>query len=97
MLEQVRRATRPAVLGEVGGGADHGIALRLAERNNDHIAGHKIRRTYAQIETVRDYVHQAAFGHQIDMHLRVTLQKLQHQRQQRSAGGTGERIDAQHA
>src|SRR3989338_1707020 len=96
MVEQVRWATRPTVLGEVRGRANHGVALWLADWDHDHVAGHKTRGAYAEIETVRDDVHQAAFGHQIDMHLRVTLQKRQHQRQQRGAGGTGEGIDAQY-
>ncbi|MNF57213.1 hypothetical protein D3C84_387310 [compost metagenome] len=95
MAKQIRWRAGPAVLLEIRWRADHGVALRLAKGNHDHVAGDETRSSYAEVEPVGNDVHQATFGHQIDMHLRVTPQKLQHQRQQRRTGCTGERIDAQ--
>lgn len=65
----------------------------MAERDSDHVAGHEIGASNAEIKTIGDDVEQTALGHQIDMNLRIAAQVFQDQRLQDLAGSGGERVD----
>ncbi|MNE92159.1 hypothetical protein D3C80_1898570 [compost metagenome] len=87
----------PTVLIEIRRRTHYRVALLLPQGDHDHVTWHEARRPHAEIETVSDYVDQAALSHQVNVHLWVTPQKLQHQRQKSRTGSSCERIDAQHA
>ena len=93
-MEEVRRDTRPTMLLEVRRRADDGISLWTPKRNRDHVAGHEVRHPHAEIESLGDDVDQSSFGDEIDLHLRIAAEELQHQRREDLARRRREGVDA---
>ena len=75
----------------------HGIALRFAEGKCDHILRYQAGDPYSHIEAFRNDVDQPAIGDDIHLHLRIAVQKLQHDPGEKRPGGKRRRIDAQDA
>jgi hypothetical protein len=48
------------------------MTLGFSKRNRDHVGGHEVRHAHAEVEPVGDDVDESAFGHDVDMHVRVT-------------------------
>ena len=65
---------------EILGRPNHCVSLRPAERNCNHIAGNEAFDPDAQIEPVLDDIDHFALGNDIDIHVRVAAQELQHER-----------------
>ncbi|MNG28967.1 hypothetical protein D3C84_1143190 [compost metagenome] len=62
---------------------DHGIPLRQAEGDHDHVVRNETCRAHAEIETVSNDIHQTAFGDEVDVYFRMMLQELHHQGHER--------------
>src|SRR4030095_174207 len=79
VTEEVRRDARPAMLLEIRRRADDGVSLWPPKRNRDHVGGHKIGHPHTEIETLGDDVDQTPLRDEIDVHLRIAPEELQHQ------------------
>ena len=77
--------------------ADDGVSLWPPKRNRDHVAGHEIGHPHTEIETLGDDVDQPPLRDEIDMHLRIAPEELQHQRREDLARRRGEGVDAERA
>jgi hypothetical protein len=82
---------------KIGRRSDHHRADSPADRNRDHVGGHRLTQPDAGVEALADDVDQPTFGRQLDLHLRVATQIFEHQRRQHHARRPQRGVQPQHA
>ena len=92
MRGEVGGRARRRILREIAGAARHRETQHRAERHRDHVLRNRVRQPDAGIEPLDDDVDHAALGDDVELHLRVAVQKFDKDRHRLASRACG-RVD----